>query len=65
MRLQLIAEVNGPGGDYMAYLKSLEQLKELRPDLWLPATPVHGQTASLYDRDWDNVIQRNMEALLR
>jgi hypothetical protein len=31
------------------------------PDLWLPAVPVHGQNANLYDRDWENVLGQNRQ----
>jgi glyoxylase-like metal-dependent hydrolase (beta-lactamase superfamily II) len=50
--------------EYVPFFKSLEELKPIHPDLWLPAIPVHGQTANLYDRDWDKVIER-LEFLLR
>ncbi|MBC8003473.1 MAG: MBL fold metallo-hydrolase [Opitutaceae bacterium] len=47
------------------YLKSLGELSKLRPDLWLPAIPTHGQNANLYDNEWLEVIEQNGRALLR
>ena len=41
------------------YLRALDRLAEVTPDLWLPAVPVHGQNANLYDRDWDKVLEQN------
>jgi glyoxylase-like metal-dependent hydrolase (beta-lactamase superfamily II) len=51
--------VNGPGGDARAYLRSLAVLGKEAPEVWLPAVPVHGQNANLYDRDWEKVLTHN------
>lgn len=56
---QLLRELTGPGGSIVDYQRSLDQLEQLRPDLWLPAVPVHGQNANLYDRDWETVLAQN------
>jgi glyoxylase-like metal-dependent hydrolase (beta-lactamase superfamily II) len=45
------------------YRESLDALAQLEPDLWLPAFPVDCQNANLYDRDWEDVIAKNVEAL--
>ncbi len=36
--------------------QSFASVPEIRPDLWLPAKPVHGQNANLYGDDWQNAI---------
>jgi glyoxylase-like metal-dependent hydrolase (beta-lactamase superfamily II) len=41
------------------YRVSLDQLDELRPNLWLPALSAHGQNANLYDDDWQRIIANN------
>jgi glyoxylase-like metal-dependent hydrolase (beta-lactamase superfamily II) len=41
------------------YLTSLQRLGQLKPDLWLPALPVHGQNANVYDDDWSKVLAQN------
>jgi hypothetical protein len=45
------------------YAASLRQLVDLRPDVWLPASPSNGQNANLYDRSWDNILQKNYRAV--
>ena len=47
--------------DLQDYLESLEELRGIRPDLWLPATPMDGQNANLYDNDWERVIDENRD----
>jgi glyoxylase-like metal-dependent hydrolase (beta-lactamase superfamily II) len=58
---QLVREVAGPGGSAEQYLKSLDRLARVKPDLWLPAVPVHGQNANLYDDDWAKVLRQNRQ----
>ncbi len=41
------------------YMISVNKLARLRPDLWLPRRPSHGQNANLYDREWDTITTRN------
>jgi glyoxylase-like metal-dependent hydrolase (beta-lactamase superfamily II) len=62
---QVLREVAGPGGSVEEYRKSLDRLEPVNPDLWLPAVPVHGQNANLYDQDWAKVVARNREMLPR
>jgi glyoxylase-like metal-dependent hydrolase (beta-lactamase superfamily II) len=59
---QLQADVRGPDAA-AAYLRSLDELAKLKPDLWLPAVPVEGQNANLYDGDWAKVLTRNRQAV--
>jgi hypothetical protein len=58
---QLLREVPGSGGSAAQYVKSLDRLARVKPDLWLPAVPVHGQNANLYDDDWAKVLARNRD----
>jgi hypothetical protein len=43
------------------YRDSLTRLQDLSPDLWLPATPVEGQNANLYEGDWKEILSDNRE----
>jgi glyoxylase-like metal-dependent hydrolase (beta-lactamase superfamily II) len=47
------------------YRDSVRALAELKPDLWLPAFPADCQNANLYDREWEDVITTNLEAIPR
>jgi len=57
----LLREVSPPGGTIMPYLSSINRLTKVKPNLWLPAIPVHGQNANLYDNDWNKVLMQNMQ----
>jgi glyoxylase-like metal-dependent hydrolase (beta-lactamase superfamily II) len=46
------------------YLRSLDRLMHVRPDLWLPALPVHGQNANLYDEEWAEILRRNARVIM-
>jgi hydroxyacylglutathione hydrolase len=56
---QLLREVAGRPDNIGGYLRSLTTLRELKPELWLPATPVHGQNANVYGDDWSEVLRQN------
>jgi hypothetical protein len=43
------------------YLRSLDTLRRLNPNLWLPLTPVNGQNANVYDTEWQNVLAANAD----
>jgi metallo-beta-lactamase class B len=45
------------------YVKSLDELAKLAPQLWLPVVPIEGQNANLYDREWERVLTRNKQAM--
>jgi len=60
---QLSEALEGLDGDRVAYAESLNRLTRLAPDLWLPAHPVHDQNANLYDRQWSEIIGRNLQAV--
>ena len=47
------------------YWNSLDELRNFRPDLWLPAVPTHGQNANLYDKEWLEILEEDRHALLR
>lgn len=55
----LFEDFLGGRGDVNEYLSSLNELSDSPPDLWLPAVPVDGQNANLYDRDWSRLISDN------
>jgi glyoxylase-like metal-dependent hydrolase (beta-lactamase superfamily II) len=56
---RLRRDLRPPGGSVEQYRKSLDLLEAIPPDLWLPAVPVHGQNANLYDADWKKVLDAN------
>ena len=41
------------------YLVSVYRLGDPKPDLWLPAVPVDGQNANLYDNEWQDILADN------
>jgi hypothetical protein len=53
------------GADAAAYFRSLEKLAKLRPDLWLPAVPIHGQNANVYDDEWLKTLGANQNVFRR
>jgi len=50
-------------GDVPDYCSSLEVLRAVKPDLWLPAIPSDGQNANLYDNEWEQIIADNRVAI--
>ena len=44
--------------DPAKFMQSLSDLKQIQPDLWLPARPVHGQNANLYGSDWQDILRQ-------
>jgi glyoxylase-like metal-dependent hydrolase (beta-lactamase superfamily II) len=57
---ELAADLGQSVTDLRAYFATLTRLQGVRPRLWLPAVPTHGQNANLYDADWDRVIEENL-----
>jgi metallo-beta-lactamase class B len=45
------------------YAAALDRLAPVAPDLWLPAVPVDGQNANVYDREWAETLAANREVL--
>ncbi len=45
------------------YAAAIDRLAGENPDLWLPAVPVDGQNANLYDREWKDILHANREVL--
>lgn len=43
-------------GDTNGYLTTLRSLRTLNPDIWLPARPVYGQNANLYENEWKAIL---------
>ncbi len=61
--VKLVDALRAPGGDIKQYLQSLDRLAEVTPDVWLPAVPVLGQNANLYDDDWAVELARNRQLI--
>jgi glyoxylase-like metal-dependent hydrolase (beta-lactamase superfamily II) len=59
--IDLLRDVAGNADRRDAYLNSLRELRAITPDLWLPAVPVHGQNANLYDQEWAEVLAQNAQ----
>jgi glyoxylase-like metal-dependent hydrolase (beta-lactamase superfamily II) len=57
---KLVFDLTNPPGDVRGYFSSMMQLHGLKPDLWLPATPIDDQNANLYDSDWERAIEDNL-----
>ena len=55
----LAADIGESKADWQDYQDSLAVLRGIRPDLWLPATPMDGQNANLYGDEWEAVIDGN------
>ena len=45
------------------YSKTLDRLRQISPDVWLPAKPLVDQNANLYDDDWDGYLGANRRAV--
>jgi metallo-beta-lactamase class B len=63
--MRLLDDLKAPGGDAARYVQSLGRLAEVNPQVWLPAVPVHGQNANLYDEDWAEILGQNRQLLAR
>lgn len=50
-------DLNATSFDVSRFADSLSRMRIISPDVWLPARPVHGQNANLYDRDWHEVLR--------
>jgi hypothetical protein len=59
----LLKDFASGGGNRNDYAASLDLLLPLQPDLWLPAVPVDGQNANLYDTEWEEIIASNRAVL--
>jgi metallo-beta-lactamase class B len=55
----LFADISKSREATLDYLFSSYRLGERRPDLWLPAVPVDGRNANLYDDDWSHILDDN------
>ena len=60
---RLIADLTTARGDVNDSFESLDQLRAIKPDLWLPAVPTDDQNANLYDNDWENILKDDLDLL--
>ncbi|MDP7276699.1 MAG: MBL fold metallo-hydrolase [Planctomycetaceae bacterium] len=60
---ELLGDLAAEDGDTAAYRKTLDLFESMAPDVWLPARPVNGQNANLYDQQWQSIIERNRTSL--
>jgi glyoxylase-like metal-dependent hydrolase (beta-lactamase superfamily II) len=56
---QFERDVGGAAERREQYRSSLARLAAVSPDLWLPAIPVEGQNANLYDQEWTEILAKN------
>ena len=61
--LQLRTELDASPTVATAYRDALQQLSRLQPDVWLPAMPLMGQNANLYDDQWRRIIDDNLHRI--
>jgi glyoxylase-like metal-dependent hydrolase (beta-lactamase superfamily II) len=59
---ELLAELTKSRPNALAFNASLQRLAKLKPDLWLPAVPYHGQNANLYGSEWVDKLDKNRRA---
>jgi glyoxylase-like metal-dependent hydrolase (beta-lactamase superfamily II) len=57
--IKLFSDFLEARGNVQEYLESLNELRDLKPDLWLPATASDGQNANLYDDQWEQILADN------
>ena len=55
----LFSDISKSKNATLDYLVSVYRLTDPKPDLWLPAVPVNGQNANLYDNEWQNILTEN------
>ncbi len=58
----LVTEIASSRSNLQDYLASLATIRDLKPNLWLPSSPIDGQNANLYDDEWIRVIDENRDA---
>jgi len=61
--LDLMRDVRRSAEGPEGFRRSLNDLGKLKPDLWLPAYPVHGQNANLYDNEWTQILEQISSAI--
>ena len=55
----LFSDISKSRETTLDYLASVFRLSGTNPDLWLPALPLHGRNANLYDDEWQNIVADN------
>ncbi len=61
----LARDLSGSRDHFRDYLASIQSLNGQHPDLWLPATAIHGQNANLHDHEWLRTLEDNLTVLMR
>ncbi len=59
----LIRDLSSSTGNIQDYVASLTELRDRKPNLWLPALPLNDQNANLYDGQWQRVIDDNLTVI--
>ena len=59
IELELFAEISKSREATIDYMIAVNQLSDLKPDLWLPAVAADGQNANVYDGEWHDIIAYN------
>jgi hypothetical protein len=57
-----LAGAAGQKAVLLDYLASVSRLTDPKPDLWLPAHPVDGRNANLYDGDWQEIVDESLRS---
>ena len=60
---ELLADLAAVDGDTAAFQDTLDLLEVIAPNVWLPARPINGQNANLYDQQWRSIIGRNRDSI--
>ncbi len=57
--LEIAPSLPAHGLSMPQYARTLDEFADVTPDLWLPAVPVCGQNAYVYDSDWIRTVCSN------
>ena len=60
---KLIRELTSSAGNVGDYFTTLTELRDRKPNLWLPAFPIDDQNANIYDGEWQRVIDDNLRVV--
>ncbi len=60
---EFLRDIRNNDGNASALLDAYDLLEPLRPNIWLPSSPVHGQNANIYGDQWREILERNRDAI--